>query len=94
MGHGPEYARKWEGQDAEAWVFWPDDPPYRCQWPTAALAARILARLDTAIPEDRSARYAIRAIIACYLALQAHPVGVEPMVQRLRALRRAERGDR
>lgn len=68
-------------------VPWPEEPAYRCRWPTAALAERLLSG-----DEPDPSGHATRAVLSAYRALLAHPVGSERMVQRLRCLRRAERG--
>ena len=89
---GPEVKRSHAGTTVEAWSFWPNEPALRCRWPTAALACRLLEGLDESVP-DQKTRWAIGAVLHCYVALLTHPAGVRAMVQRLRALRRAERGE-
>lgn len=89
---GPESQLRWEGTTSEAWVFWPDEPALRCQWPTTALVERLFADgIVAAIPAPH--RYAVSAVLVAYQYLLAHPCGTEECVQRLRALRRAERGE-
>ena len=80
---GPEAVRRWQGTNSESWVFWPDSPAHRCQWPTVRGTARLLETED--LPPG------VSAVLQAYCALLAHPVGTENMIARLRALRRAER---
>jgi hypothetical protein len=81
---GPPFILSHPGTPVEAWILHPDDPPKRCRWPTAALAQRVL----DATPEWAGDT---RAILDAYIFLLSHPAGTESAVQRLRALRRAER---
>lgn len=83
---GPESVRTQRGTSVEAHLFWPEEPAHRCRWPTAALTARLL---DGSEPDPSG--HATRGVLHAYLHLIAHPVGTEACVQRLRALRRAER---
>jgi len=77
-----------EGTMVERWLFDGDVPALRCVWPTAALAYRLEV-------DARDRGDAVTAgVLACYRALLRHPAGTESMVQRLRALRRAEGGRR
>lgn len=74
-----------DGTRVERWVFDGAVPALCCVWPTAALAYRLEVEA-----RDRGDA-ATAGVLACYRALLTHPVGTESMVQRLRALRRAER---
>ena len=84
--NGPPHIRTQDGTTVESWLFWPEEPALRCLWPTAALVERLLEQGPSAD------WYAVRTVLGCYMSLIAHPMGSELAVQRLRALRRAERG--
>lgn len=89
---GPESERGWTDTWVEAWKFWPHEPALRCQWPTSAVVYRLFE--DGCLEQiPTPQRYAVQAVLQCYLHLIAHSLGTEEAVQRLRALRRAERGD-
>lgn len=83
---------------AEAWLLDEHDRTRRCQWPTAARAGRLADILNDrmwgahlrgeGVDHDD---IAIMSVLDAYVHLLTHPAGTEAVVQRLRALRRAER---
>lgn len=86
---GPEFIRSHPGASVDGWIFWPESSERRCRWPTSDLVGRLLSG-DEPDPDG----HATRAVLMAYNHLIAHPAGVESSVQRLRALRRAERSSK
>jgi hypothetical protein len=77
--------RQYAGNTIERWAFDKDCAALRCFWPTAAAASRLSSEAQ------QRKDYSAVSVLNCYIALLTHPAGTESMVQRLRALRRAER---
>ena len=81
------FRRAGEGTVAERWIFDEGVPALRCSWPTVGLLNRIAERAQA------RKEYDTVAAVQAFAHLMAHPAGVEYAVDRLRSLRRAERGE-
>jgi hypothetical protein len=84
-GAPPETVRKMcVDTRVERWLFDDDVAELRCSWPTADVAGRL------AEEAQERGDYATASVLRAYQHLLNPCYGTEAMVQRLRALRRAE----